>query len=171
MFTRSSILLLLTTLIGIGAFLYPFFAASPSQGSFSMAHSNDAPLILLVLLLLCMGVVVTELEAGQANSRVIAVLGILVAINAVLRFIPGPAGFSAVFLLPILCGYTYGGVFGFLLGALSILVSALLGAGVGPWLPYQMLATGWMGMSASALGFARRFPRLEVLLLALWGFL
>ena len=33
----------------------------------------------------------------------------------------------------------------------SVLVSALFTGGVGPWMPFQMLALGWMGMAASAL--------------------
>jgi len=168
--TKTGVLLILTIIIGVGAFLYPFFTITTPQASFGMAHSGDAPLILMVLLALCLGVVVAELETGQVNSKTIAILGILVAVNSVLRFIPGPAGFSAIFFLPILCGYVYGSVFGFLLGALSILVSALLGAGTGPWLPYQMFATGWMGMSASLLRFLKRYPRAEVPALAIWGF-
>ena len=45
-----------------------------------------------------------------------SVLGVLTAANAVLRGVPGPAGFTLVLLLPILCGYAYGPTFGFLLG-------------------------------------------------------
>ena len=82
-----------------------------------------------------------------------------------------PAGFAAVFMLPILCGYLYGGAFGFLLGALSLLVSALIGAGLGPWLPYQMLATGWVGLTSAWLPDLRRWGHLEVVMLAAWGLL
>jgi len=103
------------------------------------------------------------------NSKMIAVLGILVAINAALRLIPGPAGFSAMLFLPILCGYTYGADFGFLLGALSLLVSAIMTGGMGPWLPYQMFSVGWMGMASAWLPQLHRFGRVEVVLLALWG--
>jgi energy-coupling factor transport system substrate-specific component len=55
------------------------------------------------------------------------------------------------FFLPILLGYVYGARFGFLHGALSLFVSALLTVGIGPWLPFQMLAMGWLGMGAAAL--------------------
>jgi len=93
----------------------------------------------------------------------------LVAINATLRLIPGPAGFTAMLFLPILCGYTYGADFGFLLGALSLLVSAIITGGMGPWLPYQMFSAGWMGMASAWLPQLRRFGRGEVILLGLWG--
>ena len=36
----------------------------------------------------------------------------------------------------------------FLLGVLTLLVSAILTGGVGPWLPYQMFTAGWVGLSA-----------------------
>ena len=96
--------------------------------------------------MLCLAAVAANLASRQMNSKVIAVLGVLTAMNAVMRAIPGPGGFSAVFFLPILCGYVYGATFGFLLGSLSLMVSALIGAGIGPWLPYQMLCAGWVGM-------------------------
>ena len=72
--------------------------------------------------------------------------------NSTLRFaeaaIPGPGGFSPIFLLIVLGGYVYGARFGFLLGALTILVSGMLTGGVGPWMPYQMFVAGWTGMAA-----------------------
>ena len=62
--------------------------------------------------------------------------------------IPGPGGFSPIFLLIILGGYVFGARIGFLLGALTMVASALITGGVGPWLPYQMLTAGWVGMTA-----------------------
>ena len=109
-------------------------------------------------------------NSGGLNAKMIAVLGMLTAINAVLRAIPGPAGFSALFALPILAGYCYGATFGYLLGVLSIAVSALLGAGIGPWLPYQMFTIGWIGLTSAWLPNMRRHPRFEAAALALWGF-
>jgi energy-coupling factor transport system substrate-specific component len=166
----SALILALATLLGLIAFLYPFFLPqrSPSAQGF-MAHSADAPVTFLILLLLCLVVVIANLETRQMDSKVVAVLGILVAINAALRLIPGPAGFTAMLFLPILCGYAFGADFGFLLGALSLLVSAIITGGMGPWLPYQMFSAGWMGMASAWVPRLRRFGRAEVVLLALWG--
>jgi energy-coupling factor transport system substrate-specific component len=165
----STIILALATLIGIWTFAYPFFFPQP-QGHFGItAHSNDVPLKFLALLVLCLVVIIANLETRQMNSKMVAVLGILTAINSVLRLVPGPAGFSAIFFLPILCGYTYGADFGFLLGALSLLVSAVVTGGLGPWLPYQMFSAGWMGMASAWLPDLRRWGRGEVVLLAAWG--
>jgi len=159
----------MASLLGLGAFLYPFFQPT-AQPSGMMAHANDAPLLFVLLLVLCLAAVFASLTGGQLTSKLVAVLGILTALGAVLRAIPGPAGFNAIFLLPILAGYCYGPTFGFLLGALSLLVSALIGGGVGPWLPYQMFATGWVGMLSGWLPELPRRRRWEPVMLSAWGF-
>jgi len=161
----------LSCLIGLLAFLYPFFDATLAQSpSRSSAHANDAPILMVSLVVLCLGSMLTTLGSGQMNSKTVAMLGVLTAVNAVLRLIPGPAGFSAVFIVPILAGYVFGASFGFLLGSLSILVSAFIGAGVGPWLPYQMFVTGWIGLSSGLLG-STRWNKLEILVLIIWSIL
>jgi energy-coupling factor transport system substrate-specific component len=165
----SAGIIAMASLLGLGAFLYPFFRPS-IQASGMMAHASDAPLLFVLLLVLCLGAVFASLTGGQLTSKMVAVLGILTALGAVLRIIPGPAGFNAIFLLPILAGYCYGSTFGFLLGALSLLVSALIGGGVGPWLPYQMLSTGWVGMMSGWLPEFRTHRRWEPVMLAAWGF-
>lgn len=185
----SGAILVVASALGLGAFLYPFFlpiqsgTRSPalfaggmtpapalgSRTSAGVAHANDAPLLFVLLLLLCLVAVLAGLTGRQMTSKLVALLGILTALNSVLRVIPGPAGFSAMFLLPILAGYCYGPSFGFLLGALSLLVSALIGSGVGPWMPYQMLATGWVGMLSGLLPDVKSHPRWEPAMLAVWG--
>ena len=92
--------------------------------------------------------------------------------------IPGPGGFTPIFFLIVLSGYVYGARFGFLMGAMTLLVSALITGGVGPWLPYQMFTAGWMGLSAGWVGHTalpRANPKVEWIALILfgtaWGFL
>ncbi len=161
----------LASLVGIAAFLYPFFAMSGSQAASpeqAMAY-QEAPVLTLLIVVLCLGAILATLGTGAMNAKMMAILGMLTAVNAVLRALPGPAGFSAVFVLPILCGYAYGATFGFLLGSLSLLASALIGGGVGPWLPYQMMAVGWVGLVAAWIPRLERWPRLEVIVLVLCG--
>ncbi len=162
----------LASMLGLASFLYPFFAPAAvyrATGPSAMAHAQDAPLIFVVLVVLCLGAVLSSLSSGAMNSKLIAVLGILTAANAVLRGVPGPGGLSLVFLLPILCGYAYGSSFGFLLGVFSLGVSAFLGFGVGPWLPYQMFTAGWVGLLSGWLPRLEHRPRLEAIMLAAWG--
>jgi energy-coupling factor transport system substrate-specific component len=163
-------LLGLTSVVGAVAFLYPFFVPPPAAGE-EAAHGADAPLIMVLLVGLCLLVLLADLETHRLDARQVALLGMLVATNALARPLPGPSGFSALFVLPILGGYVFGGGFGFLLGALSLLVSAFLTAGVGPWLPFEMYALGWAGLSAAWLpqALARRHPGGERALLAGWG--
>jgi energy-coupling factor transport system substrate-specific component len=177
--TLSGAILALASLLGLGAFLYPFFLPNRSGAGMApalssgagagVAHADDAPLIFVLLLVLCLVAVLTAMTGRQMTSKLVALLGILTALNAMLRTIPGPAGFSAMFLLPILAGYCYGPTFGFLLGALSLLVSAFIGGGVGPWMPYQMFSAGWVGMLSGWLPELRRHPRVESVVLAAWG--
>jgi energy-coupling factor transport system substrate-specific component len=168
-----------TTLIGVVAFLYPFWLPAVTQeGQSGLAHAGDAPLMLTLLVGLAFAVLLLEVQTTAGSAKMVALLGVLVAINSVLRFadaaIPGPGGFSPVFVLMVLGGYVYGARVGFLLGVLTFLVSALITGGVGPWLPYQMFTAGWVGLSAP---FCRPLVRMlgwqeqwgEVLLLALLG--
>lgn len=168
----SGAILALTTLLGIWAFLYPFFIP-PSGGGEQSSHAADAPLIFLLVMGLCLAAIVADLATRTLDSKTVALLGVLVATNSLLRPLQGPGGFSAFLILPILCGYVFGGLFGFLLGALSVLVSALFTGGVGPWLPFQMLAVGWVGLSSSALPATFMsglwHKRGERWLLAAWG--
>jgi energy-coupling factor transport system substrate-specific component len=99
----------------------------------------------------------------------------LVAIDATLRLVPTVLGASPIFLLIILVGFTFGAEFGFLMGALTLAVSALITGGLGPWLPYQMLGAGWIGMTAGWLprrGTPGSSGQIAMLALfgALWGF-
>ena len=165
----NAAILAIASLIGLVSFLYPFLVPQQGEGFGISAHAQDALLIFVVLVVLCLGAVVSSLSAGMMNAKLIAVLGVLTAANAVLRGVPGPAGFTLVFLLPILCGYVYGPTFGFLLGVFSLAVSAFLGFGVGPWLPYQMFAAGWVGLLSGWLPRLDAFPAVEAFMLALWG--
>lgn len=166
----SATILLLAGILGLWAFLRPMTGLGPpleQVASPSSAHSEDAPLILLLLLGLCFLVIVANLETRRMDARTVAVLGVLVAMTACLRLVSGPMGSSAFFILPILCGYVFGADFGFLLASLAMLTSALLTGGMGPWMPFQMFAAGWCGMVSGWL------PRLAIpkarWMLAAWG--
>ncbi len=170
----STVVLALLCALGAAAFLYPFFLSTPALSE-QAAHADDAPLIFALLGPALLALLVADLGAGQLNAKTVAVLGALTAINAVLRLPAGPGDAPTFFFLVILAGYVYGGRFGFLMGALSLLVSALLTGGVGPWMPFQMFVMGWMGMCTAALRPITRSMApggwLEILVLCAYGYI
>lgn len=168
----------LSAMIGLVALAYPFLArAREIAGTEPLLRANEIPLLTGLLISLCLAVLLVELQGQAAGAKTVAALGIMVAATSVLRFIevgiPGPGGFSPIFAPIILGGYVFGPRFGFLLGAMTMLVSAIITAGVGPWLPYQMFTAGWVGLTAGLLPHPRR-PRAGMALLIgfglLWGF-
>src|SRR4051812_4778357 len=94
-------LLALTSAVGLGAFLYPFFLP-PSGAGEEGAHTGDAPLLLVVLVGLCVVVLLADLETRRLDAKQIALLSMLVATNAVLRPFQGLGGLSPIYILPIL---------------------------------------------------------------------
>jgi energy-coupling factor transport system substrate-specific component len=129
----------------------------------------DPPFLFLALLPVVIAVVLAEVSEGGLDPRVLAILGVLSAVNAILRGISaGTGGVELVFFLLILAGRVFGPGFGFVLGCTSLFASALLTAGVGPWLPYQMLVSAWVGMGAGLLP-RRVTGRAEIAMLAAYG--
>jgi energy-coupling factor transport system substrate-specific component len=168
---RSSWLIGLATLLGLGVYLYPFVLPAINQTTSGSARSGEAPIVLSGLVVLCLAAILRDLDplrSGEGGSRIVALLASLVAIGAISRLIPSFLGASPIFLLVMLGGYVFGAGFGFQLGALTLAVSAFLTGGIGPWLPYQMLGLGWVGMAAGVLPHPSRRSR-EIALLAGYG--
>ncbi|MBN1484119.1 MAG: ECF transporter S component [Chloroflexia bacterium] len=163
----TSWIVLLASLTGLVAFLYPLFGGGDSATGPTQSHAVDAPLVTM----LCLLAILASLESEGLGSKQVALLGILAAIGSLLRLVPGPSGASAIFFLPILAGYVVGPTFGFLLGTLTLFISALVTSGVGPWLPYQMLGTGWIALFAGYLPNLRRWGKLELVVLGVYSLL
>lgn len=146
---RSAVVLGLASLAGLLMFCWPLFVrVEPS----AQQHGVDAPFIFLGLLPVVVAVVLAELSEGGMDSKTLAMLGVLSAVNAALRPLgAGTAGIETVFFVLVLAGRVFGPGFGFVLGCTSLFASALLTAGVGPWLPFQMMASAWIGMGAGLL--------------------
>ena len=159
---RSSVLLAVTSVLGLAAFGWPLLLHGTSAAT--LAHATDAPWVFLALLPLLLAVVLSALAEGSLDAKAIALLGILAACGAALRVPqPGVAGFEPVFFLLIPAGRVLGRGFGFVLGALTIGVSALITGGVGPWLPFQMFGAAWMGFGAGCLPPAKGRAELGIL--------
>ncbi|MEU1078449.1 MULTISPECIES: ECF transporter S component [unclassified Streptomyces] len=166
---RGITALALISFVGVAAFGWPLLADADS----GLAHSQDAPWLFAALLPLLVGVVVATIadEDGGMDAKAVAMLGVLAAVGAALRPLgAGTAGLEPMFFLMVLSGRVLGPGFGFVLGAVTMFASALLTGGVGPWMPFQMLAMGWFAMGAGLLpGPHRLRGRGELALLAVYG--
>ncbi len=161
---RAALALLVVSGVGLLAFAWPLFVQPGSD----LAGRADAPWLFVLLLPLMIGVVLAEVADGGMDAKSVAVLGVLAAVGAALRPLGGGvAGFEPVFFLLVLAGRALGRGFGLVLGSVTLFASALLTAGVGPWLPFQMLAAGWVGFLAGCL--PRATGRAEVVLLTAYG--
>jgi energy-coupling factor transport system substrate-specific component len=160
--------LALASLVTLAAFGWPFLL-DPSGGSEGAAHGSDAPWVFALVLPLLAAIVLAELNAGGIDAKAIALLGMLASVGGALRALsPGVAGLEPAFVVIILGGRVFGRGFGFVLGCLTLFVGALLTGGVGPWLPFQMMAAGWVGFLSGCL--PRVGGRAEVRMLAVLGF-
>ncbi|MET9893246.1 ECF transporter S component [Streptomyces sp. NPDC006465] len=167
---RSVAALALVSATGVAGFAWPLFAGPGSQVS---AHAQDAPWLFAGLLVLLVAVVAATISESGLGPKAVAMLGVLAATGAALRPIgAGTAGIEPMFFLMVLSGRVLGPGFGFVLGSVTMFASALLTGGVGPWMPFQMLAMGWFTMGAGLLPGADRLRgRGELLVLAGYGFL
>lgn len=146
---RSVISLVAASVVGVMAFGWPLLA---SPGSEVVAHAKDAPWLFALLLPLILAVVLAQVADGGLDAKGIAMLGVMAAVAAALRpFGGGTAGFEPMWIVLILGGRALGPGFGFSLGAIGMFASALITGGVGPWLPFQMVAAGWVGLGAGLL--------------------
>lgn len=171
---RPAAVYVLATVVGAGAFLYPFWL--PARAVESQAHSADAPLVAALVGGLVVAAIALEVHRATMTAAMVAMLGVLAAVAGLLRLVPMPGGGNGIFFVVILAGAAFGPRFGLLLGLCGMAVSAVITGGIGPWLPFEMLGLAWMGATAGLVGrlTARLAPRAEVVALAafgwLWGF-
>ena len=143
-------------------FVWPFLVSSESQADWASWFFFASTTFTVLLL-------VAIIAADDLGSKNVAFLGILSALVAALR----PLGIGAIGIEPmwfalILAARVMGPTFGFLLGALSMLLSALLTGGIGPWLGYQVFAAAIIGFGVGLIPKKVR-GKMEIFLLAIYG--
>jgi energy-coupling factor transport system substrate-specific component len=163
---RSWAAIAATSAVGLLAFGWPLLAPRDSE---LLAHAADAPLLFGLLVPLLLAATLSMVAEGALSAKAIALLGVLAATAAALRALgAGIAGLEPIWIVIVLGGYALGTGFGFVLGPVAILASALLTGGVGPWLPFQMIAAAWVGLGAGLL-MGRLPGRGEIPLLAAYS--
>ena len=107
-------------------------------------------------------------EGRKPQARELVIIAVLCAI--------GVTGRAAFFMLPnfkpviglvIIAGIAFGGETGFLVGAITMMVSNML-FGQGPWTPWQMFAVGIIGFLAGVL-FRKGLLRRSRISMAIFG--
>ena len=109
----SAVSVSLAAIAALGMFLWPLFVSNTSASPTLLAQGVFIGLMPAVLLL-----ILVEFGAGKLDSRSIAILGLLIALNAVIRLLgAGVSGIETAFFLIIIGAYVFGAGFGFILGA------------------------------------------------------
>jgi len=162
---KRNLCLLLLLITGAAAFAVPVFSPSFSDKYFSWGLVTT----LIVVLTLMTGFF--EFEATASGSKEIAVVAMLGAISAVAR-VPFAAipGVQPCTYLIICSGAVFGPVAGFMVGAITALVSNFF-LGQGPWTPYQMLAWGLAGLSAAIFRWVKPGKVSLIIFGVAWGYL
>lgn len=155
--------LLAASVVGGLLFLLPYLGLEPPGGSIPVSAALGT--------IVALGSI--EIGSRRLDAKGIALLAALAALAAGMRLalVTGLAGFSPFFFLVLCAGYVFGPSYGFLTGTVAMLVSAIVTGGLGPWLPYQIFAAGWVGLGAGLLsgGLDRRPTRRDFVVLAAYG--
>lgn len=160
---RSRAAIAATSAVGLLAFIWPMLAPPGSQ---ILAHATDAPLIFALLVPALLAVTASLVAERSLDAKAVALMGVLAAVAAALRALgAGIAGLEPIWVVIILGGYALGAGFGFLLGAVALMASALITGGIGPWLPFQLIGAAWVGLGAGLLA-GKLAPRVELPVLA-----
>jgi len=145
--------------------------AAPALSPSPLDVLQNWGLVALILAGLVVAAFFFEFEHRATTSKEIALVAILATIAAVIRipFAAVPSVQPSTYLI-ICTGYVFGPLPGFMVGAVTALVSNFF-LGQGPWTVYQMFAWGLTGMSAAYL--ARLHPGRRGLAAfgVLWGYL
>jgi len=162
---RSYLFLALILVIGITAFMAPLFPQTPMEFFTNWGVTATIVVILAILAFFF------EFEAIAISSKEIALIAMLGTISAVSRvpFAVIPNVQPCTYII-ICSGYVFGPVAGFMVGAITALVSNFF-LGQGPWTLYQMFAWGLAGVSAA---YLKRFNLGKTSLIILgvfWGYL
>src|ERR1035437_4164548 len=135
---------------GIALFFWPFLAADTPPAATSIALSLGVVAVLVFV----------EASTRRLDARRFALLATIAAIDAGLRLVlvTGLGGVRPIFFLILPAGHVYGPSYGFLAGSVALLASAVATGGIGPWLPYEMMGCGFVGLVAGLAGLRRSGP-------------
>ena len=152
--------LIATSAVSAIGFLWPFFI-SEKQDHPQWIFLLATPFALLLLLI--------SVSNKSLDSKSVALLAVLSALIAALRPMgTGAVGIEPMWFVLILSARVFGASFGFLLGTISMFLSAILTGGLGPWVAYQSFAAGWIGLGVALIPKKVK-GKMEIAALACYG--
>jgi len=162
---RKYIFIIAISTVVVCALLAPIITPSP------LDILQNWGLVATILVILTILALFLEFEETKVSSKEIALISMLGTLAAASRipFAAIPSAQPATYLI-ICSGYIFGPIAGFMIGAITPLVSNFF-LGHGPWTIYQMLAWGLVGNTA---GGVSRFHLDRKRLIAfgiIWGYL
>jgi energy-coupling factor transport system substrate-specific component len=162
---KTHIYIALILVIGVVGFIIPLCPVEPLPSFFNWSITATLLVVLTIIAFF------KRFETSSASSKEIALIAMLCTISAVFRipFAAIPSIQPCTYLI-ICTGYVFGPVAGFMVGALTPLVSNFF-LGQGPWTPYQMLAWGLAGMTAVFIKKVNGSRWAIIIFGALWGYL
>ena len=141
---RNTLVLACASLASAVGFVWPFF--------YSEENLPRTQIFFWIAISIALLLVIFEISNSRLDAKSVALLGVLSALIAALRPLgAGAVGIEPMWFLLILSARVFGPSFGFLLGLISVFVTALLTGGLGPWLGYQIFAAAWIGLLAGLL--------------------
>ncbi len=139
----------LTSLLSLTAFTWPLYIPESILGMELTQRHYWIFFLLIPIALLLLGL---EINKGAVDIKSIALLAVLAALAAALRQVgAGAVGIEPMWFVIILASRVFGATFGFALGAIAMTLSAIITGGIGPWLPFQIMAASWIGLLAGSL--------------------
>lgn len=134
----------------------------------TMFEDRKYVFISFILVILILIPFFLSFERKDASIRYMVIIAVMTALSVVGRFLfAAIPGFKPVTAIVILTAIYFGLEAGFLVGALTALISNFY-FGQGPWTPFQMFAWGMIGFIAG-IPFIRNILMDNKLILALFG--
>ncbi len=150
---KGYIILGVMVVVGLASFLIPIFVPDSSFNP----NTGTWGLFVFIITLLTVAAFLSEFERISMSSKEMGFIAILGAVSAVSRvpFAVVPGVQPSTFII-ICTGYVFGPIAGFMVGAITPLISNLF-LGMGPWTLYQILAWGLVGFTAGFIDLKRNW--------------
>jgi energy-coupling factor transport system substrate-specific component len=152
--------------LGVFLFTWPLYL---NTEEFGFTEVTQATWLAIILALVAIGILFLSINARLLDSKTVALVSVLVGLISALRLLgAGAVGIEPIWFLIILAARALGAEIGFVIAILAMSVSALLSGGIGPWLPFQIIAAGWIALGVAVIPKLKNF-KIERYLLAIYG--